>query len=110
MIGLLPEQPSGWPVSCLDCGSWSFMYISDRSGNYRLYNCKKCQKRYLAGWKGKPITSVFNEPKNTKLEDWLWVEVLEDVDDAIDVEFEIVTEEFRDGSPAMRVPVTRSLT
>jgi hypothetical protein len=106
MYGIRPENvPTGWPVKCVGCESWSFYYISDRSGNFRLYNCKSCKRRYIAKWKGRPITSVFSEPKNTKMQDWLWVEVCEGDEGAIDVDFEIVTDECCDGTEAMRLPV-----
>ena len=105
IVGEIPQEvPTGWPVKCLSCQSWSFYYISDQTGNHRLYNCKKCKKRYVARWLGKPIKSVFSEPKNTKMQDWQWIEVIEEDDsEFIDVEFDIVTDDFRDGTPAMQI-------
>lgn len=107
IVGEIPESiPTGWPVRCLSCESLSFYYISDRTGNYRLYNCKKCKRRYVAKWKGRPIRSVFSEPKNTSMGKWEWIEVVEeDEGEILDVEFEVQTGDFRDGTPAMLLPV-----
>lgn len=109
VIGKLPdEQPTGWPVKCLNCESWSFYYISDRSGNYRLYNCKKCLKRYVAKWKGRPIGSALGEPKNTKMQQWIWIEVVEEKEgEFVDAEFDEVTGDFRNGLPAMEIKLLK---
>ncbi len=98
---------SGWPVRCLDCESWSFTYKSDRTGNTRCYKCRKCDSKYVATWKGKPISSCMSEPQNTKIEDWDWAKVIPpDESDIIDVEWEYVdVPELVDGTPPQKLLV-----
>jgi len=68
--------PTGWPVRCPSCDSWNFYYVNDRTGTIRRYICKKCGDTYLATWKKGPRHIVFNEPMNTKMEDWYWAKVI----------------------------------
>lgn len=106
MIGKIWKDLKGWPVKCPNCDSWNFNYISDRGGNHRLYRCKKCLKKFIARWKGEKIRSCLSEPKNTKMQNWDWIEVLGRLEESvIDVEYEIVTDEFRDGTEAMCLEV-----
>lgn len=110
--------PTGWPVRCPGCRSWGFTYKSDRTGNLRAYLCRICQEKYLAWWKGEPMSSCLAEPKNTKMEDWEWARVVErpcieaedlSEGDIIDVEaFEVVdVPELVDGTPARQETVVR---
>ena len=68
----LADFPKGWPIRCPECDSWSFRYHTERTGNIRIYTCKRCGARYRAKWKGKPLRSAFGEPKNCKMEDFDW--------------------------------------
>ena len=68
----MQDELTGRPVRCPDCQGWQFSYTSDRSGNNRVYTCKKCKSIYLAVWKGEAIVSALREPQNTKMEDWSW--------------------------------------
>jgi hypothetical protein len=68
--------PTGWPIRCPNCGSWSFFYTSENTGNIRRYRCKDCNDMYLAAWKGPRITSVMGEPQNTRMEQWEWARII----------------------------------
>lgn len=75
------------------------------SGNYRLYRCRSCQRRYVAKWLGKPIASVLHEPKNTYMSDWQWIEVIEETEDKETCDVE--TQDFVNGEKAMRIRLER---
>jgi len=68
--------PTGWPIRCPSCDSWGFVYTSESTGNIRRYRCLKCNDMYLATWKGTRITSVMNEPQNTRMEQWDWARIV----------------------------------
>jgi hypothetical protein len=104
--------PKGWPVRCPNCESmFTFVYVSDRTGNVRRYRCRKCGDVFLATWKGKPLTSCMHEPRNTKMGDWDWARVIPEhelaqmVDRLLAVAGEataVEVPEMDDGTPACR--------
>ncbi len=63
------------PIVCPKCGSWEFVYKSDRTGNVRRYRCKSCGIEYVATVKGLSSTSAVSEPKNLDSKDLYWQEV-----------------------------------
>ena len=69
----MSEFPKGWPIRCPGCESLAFTFTSENTGNVRRYRCSKCEGKWVARWKGKPIRSVLGEPTNTKMEDWDWM-------------------------------------
>lgn len=62
-------------IKCINCKTaFSLSYTSDVTGNVRYYNCGKCESSHVAVWKGEPIKSCLNEPQNTEMKDWEWLE------------------------------------
>lgn len=110
----MKKQITGYPVRCPECESWSFTYKSDRTGNIRCYVCSRCDAKYVAIWLGNPIKSCVNEPKNTVMEQWNWRKVFNkrlegdilDKDGAIDVEFEVMDFDSRNGMEKLLVEKT----
>jgi hypothetical protein len=71
--------PKGWPIRCPSCECCEFHFKTDRTGQVRRYTCSKCGDRYLAAWLGKPFDSVFSEPKNTRMENWEWTLIVDEI-------------------------------